>query len=490
MRFRLSQTALVLGTVGVSQLLGSQDANADLLRLERWATNQGSWVPPSVFLPGDFDGNGKTDLAYVYISCYGCLAPFEQPGGPLNVFVGIDEHLACDNHSVACPAGVPNSQVSGAFALRSAVVSEALPPLANLNQCDGNILGLGSECDVITGQKLAWLSGDFNGDGYSDVAFVFSSGGQIQIWVGVNGGAGTPYFHFTQWAANQGAWIADSTWVAGDFNGDGKSDLAYVFKDGGLTSIDVHQSLGGTLTGGGFALKRFLTRTGGWVSPASWQAGDFNEDGRADLGLAWDDGGGIDLDVNLSTGTSFYGQRWATNQGAWLSPGQWTSVLGVTTTAPSASMIPWWASYTGVAEPAVGSMIFAFNDGGNISIDTHLVSSPNTFGPAHFVNQRYATRQGTYPDEVQFVGGDFNGDGVGDVADAFQVDGDIDIDVHAGVCRGPLTPSGTCCAANAAVCNGSCCNGTCSTSLSAVNGCCPTGKTCPPPPPPRFTRSR
>jgi hypothetical protein len=65
-------------------------------------------------------------------------------------------------------------------------------------------------------------------------------------------------------------------------------------------------------------------------------------------------------------------------------------------------------------------------DPGNEQIEIiSLLSSATSF-----TQFQYAFDQGSFPQLVSFVGGDFNGDGFGDVADAFSTSGEIDIDVH------------------------------------------------------------
>ena len=46
------------------------------------------------------------------------------------------------------------------------------------------------------------------------------------------------------WAYQQGGFWDSQKWVSGDFNGDGKDDLANVFNNAGGANIDVHLSSG------------------------------------------------------------------------------------------------------------------------------------------------------------------------------------------------------------------------------------------------------
>jgi hypothetical protein len=497
---------LTTGVLVASPCAFAGTAHADLLGLERWATNQGGWIAPSTFLVGDFDGNGKDDLAYIWIACDACGNPFVP--GEYGIIPGIDLHLSCDNAGVPCPPGV-NPNTTGAFVLDHTIGGIASQLGCEMDTCQGFLgacgIGISGEtCNVITGSKLQWLAGDFDGDGKTDLALVYATHGQIKIQVGISQGllGNVGSFSWSVWNTGQGGWVDPSTWVVGDFDGDGKDDLGYVFKDpgNGNIDIDVHRSLG-SAAAGGFQLRRWATNQGGWPDNRVFMASDVNGDGMADVELAFEDAGHIDLDAHLSTGSSFQLQRWATNQGAWINGGagvaQWTSVpgyFGRRDRERGASLItPLFtpAPGNGLGGAGLGDLIYAFNANGAIDIDGHLatlndaVPAGNTFGTTQGFNlQRYATNQGTYPQTVQFLGGDFNGDSVGDVADAFEVNGQIDIDVHKGLCAGPIAQSGQCCLPFTTICNGACCAGTCSNSPSAINGCCLYGETCPPPPPP------
>jgi fibronectin-binding autotransporter adhesin len=130
-----------------------------------------------------------------------------------------------------------------------------------------NVLG-----PVTPNPGLAWKAigtGDFNGDGFSDILFQNTTSGQVSIWERngnalIGGGPVSP---------NPGpSWRAIGT---GDFNDDGRSDILFQNTTSGQVSI--WEMNGSTLTGGGP------------VSPnpgPSWHAigtGDFNGDGHSDI---------------------------------------------------------------------------------------------------------------------------------------------------------------------------------------------------------------
>lgn len=117
-------------------------------------------------------------------------------------------------------------------------------------------------------------------------------------------------FAWLRWSIWQGAQFGGQKWLAGDFNGDGRCDLAVVYSEGGSASIDVRLS-----TGSGFAVQRWASRQGGFWDAQNWMAGDFNGDGRADLAKAFNESKMGSVDVHLSNGSSCGIQRWARGRG-------------------------------------------------------------------------------------------------------------------------------------------------------------------------------
>jgi hypothetical protein len=105
-------------------------------------------------------------------------------------------------------------------------------------------------------------TGDFNGDGKTDIAI--QTGGQTLVYLGEGDGT----FHQPQVMIDQGG--DAQSFIVGDYNGDGKPDLLFPY-DGAAHLFIGHGDINGTFTaapsypgGGGFA-------------------GDFNADGKTDL---------------------------------------------------------------------------------------------------------------------------------------------------------------------------------------------------------------
>ena len=114
----------------------------------------------------------------------------------------------------------------------------------------------------------------------------------------------------------------DSTkWVAGDFDGDGRCDIAGIWNDGGSATFAVFRS-----TGLQFAPHtQWKIRDGGWDDAIQWVAGDYNADGFADIVAIWNDGGTNTLTVRQSTGSTFVTKHWDIHDGGWMNQTRWLS---------------------------------------------------------------------------------------------------------------------------------------------------------------------
>ncbi|MGA5729592.1 FG-GAP-like repeat-containing protein [Streptomyces seoulensis] len=131
------------------------------------------------------------------------------------------------------------------------------------------------------------VTGDFNGDGMGDVAALYGyPTGEVALltWLGKGGGTFGAPLH--SWENASGWTFSRMTPVAGDFNGDGRDDVAvwYDYSDG---SDKLHTFL--AKPDGGFSNPfASFQRSEGWTaSSMKFATGDYNGDGRDDLGALY-----------------------------------------------------------------------------------------------------------------------------------------------------------------------------------------------------------
>ncbi|WP_405017023.1 VCBS repeat-containing protein [Kitasatospora sp. NBC_00070] len=125
------------------------------------------------------------------------------------------------------------------------------------------------------------LAADFNGDGKVDIAGKLTDG-QLLMWAGngngtVNGAAGNSM-------VSTGNFGTVSDMVAGDFNNDGKADVAGKLSDGQLLQWSGNGN--GTVSSSGYSM---LT-SGSFASVSDLVAGDYNNDGKVDIAGKLTDG--------------------------------------------------------------------------------------------------------------------------------------------------------------------------------------------------------
>ena len=116
-------------------------------------------------------------------------------------------------------------------------------------------------------------AGDFNGDGKLDIAVANLSSSTVSIFLGNGDGTFRPAVNYSAGLRPQGLAVAD-------FNGDNKLDLAVAYNDGTVSIV----------LGNGDGTFRAAANYPAASIPVSLAVGDFNGDGRLDMAVADYDG--------------------------------------------------------------------------------------------------------------------------------------------------------------------------------------------------------
>ncbi|MDG4809565.1 FG-GAP-like repeat-containing protein [Micromonospora sp. WMMD1120] len=302
--------------------LGETETRRDAV--ETRVDDLGAWLGANAPLPADdrktdVNGDGRDDAVMLYRYNDGAIELFTSLADAAGGFAAYDGSYKIPGgswgwDSFKTIAGDFNGDGHADLAAMYYQSNDTITMNTALGNADGGFGAFTGSLTIPASQGRKWdsirlFSGDFNGDGRTDAVMVYKKDDtSIEFLTSLANAAGGFGAFTLSYTIPAKSWGWDSfKMITGDFNGDGRSDLAAMYYHSNNT-ISMNTALANANGGfGGF--------TGSLTIPAGrkWDSirllgGDYNGDGRADAAMVYkNDDTSIDLLTSLGNAAGGFG---------------------------------------------------------------------------------------------------------------------------------------------------------------------------------------
>jgi hypothetical protein len=295
---------------------------------ERWASGAGNWdAKRSKLTSGDYDGDGFGDVVALY--------DYDGASSRLWLFPGAASGLAAPRELWASGAGswdwhrtkLTSGDYDGDGFSDVAALYDYDNALSRVWLFRGTATGLAAPRELWASGAGNWdwkrttlTSSDYDGDGFSDVAALYGYDGAFsRVWLfrGTASGLAAPR---ELWASGAGNWDASRTKLAsGDYDGDGFGDIAAFYQyDGALTRLWLFR---GSATGLAAPRELWASGAGNWEwARTKLASGDYDGDGVSDIAALYQYDGAFTrlwLFKGATSGIEPPREVWASGAGNW-----------------------------------------------------------------------------------------------------------------------------------------------------------------------------